>query len=167
MPQAMIWSSLKKGRADTRAIRDLYDCHVSLPTKRSVRILSGTKARKWIEKQVHEAVATTVTGSEFRGTSACTGRAKGIVRVINTPDDMGKMRAGDILVSVATTPSIVSAMRKAAAILTDEGGLTCHAAIVSRELGIPCVVGLGTITSTLKDGDLVEVDAKKGVVKIK
>lgn len=82
------------------------------------------------------------------------------------PDDMEKMRKGDILVSVATTPSIVPAIRKAAAILTDEGGLTCHAAIVSRELNIPCVVGLHVITFAVKDGDRVSVDATKGIVKL-
>ena len=75
------------------------------------------------------------------------------------------MNYGDVLVSVATTPSIVTAMKKAAAIVTDQGGLTCHAAIVSRELGVPCVVGTKIATASLKDGDLVEVDAMKGIVR--
>ena len=78
---------------------------------------------------------------------------------------MLKMKDGDILVSVATTPSIVPAMKKAAAIVTDEGGLTCHASIVSRELNIPCVVGLKAVTKFVKDGDMLEVDATKGVVR--
>lgn len=75
------------------------------------------------------------------------------------------MKEKDILVSFATNPNLMPAIRKAAAIVTDEGGLTCHAAIVSRELGIPCVVGTKIVTQILKDGDKVEVDARKGIVK--
>jgi len=81
------------------------------------------------------------------------------------PDDMPKMQEGDILVSTATTPSIVPAIRKAVAIVADEGGLTCHAAIISREFNIPCVVGTKIGTKILKDGDQIEVDATKGLVK--
>lgn len=100
------------------------------------------------------------------GTVSFQGTASGTVRIINTPDDMKKMRRGDILVSFATTPSIVPAMKKAAAIITDEGGLTCHAAIVSRELKIPCVVGTKHATRVFKDGDRVEVDANTGTVRL-
>ncbi len=105
-------------------------------------------------------------GEEVRGNTAYKGKVQGRVRIINAPQDMEKMQKGDVLVSVATTPSIVPAMKKAAAIVADEGGLTCHAAIVSRELEIPCVVGTKFATQVLKDGDLVEVDADKGVVTI-
>ncbi|MDI6778021.1 MAG: PEP-utilizing enzyme [Patescibacteria group bacterium] len=91
---------------------------------------------------------------------------RGIVRRVDMPDDMAKMNEGDILVSTATTPSIVPAIRKASAIITDEGGLTCHAAIVSREFEIPCVIGTKIATKVLKDGDLAEVNAEKGLVKI-
>ena len=79
---------------------------------------------------------------------------------------MQKMNEGDILVSVATTPSIVPAMKKAAAFITDEGSLTCHAAIVSREMNKPCVVGVKIATKVLKDGDRVTINAKKGIIKI-
>ena len=65
-----------------------------------------------------------------------------------------------------TNPTYVPAMQKAAAVITDEGGLLCHAAIVSRELKVPCIIGTKVATKVLKDGDRVEVDAKKGVVKI-
>ena len=80
---------------------------------------------------------------------------------------MSKMEYGDILVAWATNPAIVPAMKKAAAIVTNEGGLTCHAAIVSRELNIPCIVGTKIATEVLKDGDIVEVDADNGIVKKK
>jgi pyruvate,water dikinase len=79
---------------------------------------------------------------------------------------MKGFKPGEILVAIATTPSIVPAMKKAGAILTDEGGLTCHAAIVSRELKVPCVVGLKIVTDTLTNGDEVEVDAVRGIVNI-
>ncbi len=76
------------------------------------------------------------------------------------------MQKGDILVSIATDPDIVPAMKKAAAIVTEQGGVTSHAAIVSRELGTPCVIGTKIATKVFKDGDLVEVDAVKGIVKL-
>ncbi|MFH0835388.1 MAG: PEP-utilizing enzyme [Candidatus Micrarchaeota archaeon] len=103
--------------------------------------------------------------AELRGTCASAGFARGIVRIVNLKEDLGKMNEGDILVSMSTNPEMVLAMRKAAAIVTDQGGLTCHAAIVSRELGVPCVVGTRNATRILKDGDLVEVDATRGIVK--
>ena len=79
---------------------------------------------------------------------------------------MGKMEKGNIMVAHTTFPALIPAMKKAAAIVTDDGGITCHAAIVARELKIPCVVGTKIATQVLKDGDLVEVDADKGIVKI-
>jgi len=75
------------------------------------------------------------------------------------------MNDGDILVSKMTDPEIVAAMKKAGAIITDSGGITCHAAIVSRELGIPCVISTKFATKLFEDGDRVEVDADKGIIK--
>ena len=76
------------------------------------------------------------------------------------------IKKGDILVSPMTQPNFVSILSKAKGIITDEGGITCHAAIVARELKKPCIIGTGNATEILKDGDLVEVDAERGVVKI-
>lgn len=64
-----------------------------------------------------------------------------------------------------TRPELMPAVKKAKAIITDEGGLTCHAAIVSRELGVPCIIGTKIATKILKDGNLVEVDANKGIIR--
>jgi len=100
------------------------------------------------------------------GDCASPGRVRGEVKIINVPKDMVKMKAGDILVSIATTPDLVPAIKKAAAIITDVGGITCHAAIISRELGIPCVVGAKFATKILRDGDLVDVNATHGKVDI-
>lgn len=103
---------------------------------------------------------------ELKGQTGCLGYGKGIVKKIFRPSDMEKMNKGDVLVSIATDPDIVPAMKKAAAIVTEQGGVTSHAAIVSRELKIPCVIGTKIATKVLNDGDLVEVDANKGIVKI-
>ncbi len=104
--------------------------------------------------------------TEIEGMAACGGRAQGKVRVIVSPKDIDKMQEGEILVSTMTSPDFVVAMKKAAAIITDEGGVTSHAAIVSRELGIPCVIGTKNATRILEDGMTVEVRANHGLVKI-
>ena len=84
----------------------------------------------------------------------------------NIIEEIKKVHKGDILVANTTGPEIMIACTKAAAIVTDEGGMTSHAAIVSRELKIPCIVGTKIATKVFKDGDLVEVDATKGIVKL-
>jgi len=103
---------------------------------------------------------------EIIGTVASAGRAIGKVRIVITEKDVLPFQEGEILVSTMTRPEHIVAMKKAKAIVTNEGGITCHAAIVSRELGIPCIIGTKIATKVLKDGDLVEVDAEKGIVKI-
>jgi pyruvate,water dikinase len=100
----------------------------------------------------------------IQGQGAAPGIASGNVVIIRDAKDTGKVKAGDILVTKMTNPDMVPAMRKVAAIVTDEGGLTCHAAIVSRELGTPAVVGTKTATSVLTNGQLVTVDGEKGNV---
>ncbi len=104
--------------------------------------------------------------NQLHGTCACSGSAKGTVKIINAVSDMPKMNQGDILVSHTTFPSLVPAMEKAAAIISEDGGITCHAAIVSRELGTPCVTGVKTALKVLKDGDVVEVRASEGRIII-
>ena len=101
----------------------------------------------------------------LKGQIACKGRAKGIAKIIKDKDDLDKVKAGDILITAFTRPEFLPAMKKAGAIVTNMGGITCHAVIVSRELGIPCVVGVENANKIFKDGDLVEVDANGGVVR--
>ncbi len=98
------------------------------------------------------------------GMSASPGVAGGIVKIIHSMDDLGKIKQGDILVTTMTNPDMVVTMQKAAAIVTSEGGATAHAAIVSREMGIPAVVGAQTALDVLKDGDEVTVDGSNGKV---
>ncbi len=99
-----------------------------------------------------------------RGLAASPGTAVGKVIVIEDINEIARVKDGDILVTGMTNPDMVPAMRKAAAVVTDEGGRTCHAAIVSRELGIPCIVGSKNGTAVLAEGVLVTVDATRGVV---
>ena len=98
------------------------------------------------------------------GASASPGMASGPAKIVPEASQIDKIVNGDILVAEMTTPDFVPAMKRAAAIVTDRGGRTAHAAIVSRELGIPCVVGAKKATATLKDGQVVTVDGTKGKV---
>ncbi|MDP3397430.1 MAG: phosphoenolpyruvate synthase [Methanoregula sp.] len=100
----------------------------------------------------------------LKGQGAAPGIASGKVVVIRDVKDTGSVREGDILVTKMTNPDMVPAMRKVAAIITDEGGLTCHAAIVSRELGTPAIVGTKTATKVLTNGQLITVDGEKGLI---
>ncbi len=104
--------------------------------------------------------------SKLYGVIANRGLIRSIARIVNSIDDVDKVKTGDILVAPMTIPEMISAMQKAAAFVTDEGGILCHAAIVSREMNKPCIIGTKIATKVLKDGDLVEVDAEKGIVKI-
>ncbi|MFH1832826.1 MAG: PEP-utilizing enzyme [Candidatus Levyibacteriota bacterium] len=103
---------------------------------------------------------------QLKGNVACQGFIKGYVRRLMGHDQIHLLQEGEILVSPMTIPDFLPAMKKAVAFVTDEGGMLCHAAIVARELNKPCIVGTGIATQVLKDGDLVEVDANTGVVKI-
>lgn len=104
--------------------------------------------------------------SKISGNIAMTGQVTGIVKVVNRKQDFDKFNQGDILVSAMTRPELMPVIRKAAGIITDEGGITCHAALVSREMGIPCVIATENATMLLKDGDKVLLDADNGVIKI-
>jgi phosphohistidine swiveling domain-containing protein len=103
---------------------------------------------------------------ELKGVAVSRGKVRGRVKILLSPRLTSEMKNGEILVAPMTSPDYIVAMRKALAVITDVGGLMSHAAIVSRELGIPCIVGTKIATKVLKDGDEVEVDADNGLVKI-
>lgn len=107
-------------------------------------------------EEEHEIIA--------QGLGASPGIASGTARILGSIEEADRFRKGDILVTRMTAPDWVPLMRQAAAIVTDEGGMTAHAAIVSRELGIPCIVGTRTATKMIADGEKVTVDAREGVV---
>lgn len=98
------------------------------------------------------------------GQAASPGMASGSVRILRSPKEGGSLVQGEILVATMTSPDWVPAIRRAGALVTDGGGMTCHAAIVSRELGVPCIVGTRSATSVLHDGQVVTVDATAGRV---
>lgn len=102
---------------------------------------------------------------EIKGTAACLGKAEGRARVTMSAADAKDILQGEILVTSMTSPDFIVAIKKAAAIVTNEGGITCHAAIISREFGIPCIVGTRIATKAIKTGDYIEVNANHGFVR--
>ncbi|MBP3459376.1 MAG: hypothetical protein J6K58_09210 [Lachnospiraceae bacterium] len=106
------------------------------------------------------------TSEQLSGTAAYGGKIKGVVTIVTNENDFYKMEQGDILVASMTVPKFLPIMKKASAMVTDEGGVLCHAAIVARELEIPTIIGTKWATSVLDDGDLIEVDANNARVKI-
>ena len=130
----------------------------------SAEIYSGKKAVEKARGELHSEQKSDV--SDIQGIVGSPGKVQGVVVIVYTNKDLFKVKKGNVLVATMTRQDFVPVMRKAAAIITDEGGVTCHAAIISRELGIPCIVGAKWATLQLKDGDYVEVDAEKGVVKL-
>ena len=119
-----------------------------------------------IAKEYFDILEKTIAASEIKGTTASPGKAIGTAKIILNQSDFSKMEDGDVIVASMTRPEYVSIMKKASAIVTDEGGITCHAAIVSRELNLPCITGTQIATRSLKDGDLIDVNADHGLVKI-
>ncbi len=120
-----------------------------------VKKIINLMKKQWLKK----------LSKEISGTPACVGKVKGVARIILTSDKLSRLKKGEILITGMTRPDFVAGMKRAGAIVTDEGSLTCHAAVISREFNIPCVVGAKIATKVLKDGDMVEVDAEKGVVR--
>jgi phosphoenolpyruvate synthase/pyruvate phosphate dikinase len=126
-----------------------------------IDIFSGSKMsnfRKLCKEKLEDNIIT--------GRTAFPGIASGKVKIIFQHQDLDNFKKGEVLVASMTTPSMVMTMKKAAAFITDEGGITCHAAILAREMKKPCVIGTKNATKILKDCDLVEVDANEGIVKI-
>ena len=130
--------------------------------KKDPIIFKGKEANTLFKKLFQEKDTNV---NDVRGMCASQGRSEGNVKIILKSEDLPKMQQGDILISSMTRPELVPAMKKAAAIVTDEGGITSHAAIVSRELGIPCVVGTKIATKVFKDNDFIEVNANHGIAR--
>ena len=137
----------------------------------SWQTLTGQQALRIIKNFDAYVLQTSHIGNELKGQTARPGFYRGKVRIIpfdlkaDTMKKIQLMKKGEVLVTGSTGPEMILACKKAGAIVTEEGGIASHAAIVSRELGIPCVIGTKVATQVLKDGDLVEVDANLGVVR--
>jgi phosphoenolpyruvate synthase/pyruvate phosphate dikinase len=153
-------------KMDKEEIARRKDCAIMTIKDGNLIVYSGDEAKNFFANKNIKKEEIEINSDMFKGTCASSGQAKGVVKIINTTAEMDKMNQGDIMVSHTTFPALVPAMKKASAIVTEDGGITCHAAIVARELKTPCVTGIKIITKIVKDGDLVEVDADNGLVKI-
>lgn len=131
-----------------------------------ISVLQGDEAEKHISEFEEENRTDWEEQAKIEGTVAQRGHVESEVRLVFEDADIEKVEEGDILVSPMTTPDMMVGIMDAEGIITDEGGMASHAAIVSRELGIPCVIGTETATSILQDGDKVRLDAENGVVEI-
>ncbi len=155
-------------RPNVEAVQKRQEIFIS--TYDRIKPYEGTLAREIAHKFEEETVDT----NKIVGKMASKGKVSGVVKVIPVDysnietmnKEINKMRKGDILVAKTTAPELMIACQKASAIVTDMGGLLSHAAIVSREFGIPCIVGTGNATKILADGDEVEVDADNGIVNV-
>lgn len=148
---------------DKEAIKKRTEYNVGFEIGENVYIYTGKEAQE-IEDTYLEV--KNIGQKEFKGRVACVGHACGVASLILGSDEFHKMKKDNILVVLNTSPDYVPIMHKASAIVAEEGGLTAHVSVVSREFGIPCVVGIRGITKMIKDGDRLEVDAQKGIVKI-
>lgn len=130
------------------------------------KVLESDEALDFIRKR--PILFTKANGGNLvlRGKIGYRGEAIGRVKIVKSDRDNIKVKKGDILVAIMTTTNFIPAMRKSAAFVTDEGGVTCHAAILAREMKKPCIIGTLSATKELKDGDNILVDANKGMVKI-
>ncbi|MEI6627619.1 MAG: PEP-utilizing enzyme, partial [bacterium] len=186
---------MKHLKAIAKKIGVSYEELLDLTTEEIINGINGTDVKNIIEKRrddrwlvvsvpgekskviddprvVEQLISTMIPKAKTSDAGSIVGQignkgiGRGTVKVILSPQNSAKMQKGDVLVTTMTTPDFVPLMQKASAIVTDIGGLLCHAAIISRELNIPCVIGTKFATHLLKDGDKVEVDANKGIVKI-
>lgn len=145
--------------------RYIQGVHLTIDEEK-YKIFEGAEAES-IKRELESISEEGISESKIiTGQVASQGYAKGIARVVLTQQDFDAFNEGEILVTSMTRPEFVPLMKKAAAIVTNEGGITCHAAIVSRELGKPCIIGTKQATQVIKNGDLVEVRANHGTVRI-
>jgi phosphohistidine swiveling domain-containing protein len=161
--RSSLLNEVKNLKINPEIFRNRIEASVYLveKNKSGVKILAGKKAEPYLKEFLDE-----VKDKVIKGTIASQGKVFGRARIILKKKDFTKLKKGEVLVTTMTRPEYFPILKKAAAIVTDEGGLTSHAAIISRELGVPCVIGTKIATQALKSGDRVEVDANKGIVKI-
>lgn len=157
-------SNLLSGRLTKDKLNKRLDYSVIVwqKSKKKPQILMGSKGKEWEEK----TLLKTSLGGIIQGRTACPGKVTGKVRILLKAEDCNQLKQGEVLVTFMTSPDFMRAIRKCSAIVTNLGGVTSHAAIISRELNIPCIVGTKTATKFLKDGDLIEVDADNGIVRV-
>ncbi|MHB8871284.1 MAG: PEP-utilizing enzyme [Candidatus Doudnabacteria bacterium] len=140
--------------------------------KHTIESVENKKRVFYTPKEAKRLLSRVVQKEQFlestslKGQTAFPGLVRGKVKIVHSTKDLSKVQHGDILIAITTNPDFMSAMHRALAFVTDVGGITSHAAIVAREMKKPCVIGTKFATKILKDNDIVEVDANKGIVNI-
>ncbi|MBT4540432.1 hypothetical protein HOC35_02875 [Candidatus Woesearchaeota archaeon] len=147
-------------------LNNRFNASVLLFEDEKLNIILGEEVNE-VEEAIHEVTQNSDEEKQgiLKGISAFPGKIKGIARIIPDPHNVSEFNEGEILITGMTRPEFLPLMKRAAGIVTDVGGMLCHAALVSRELKKPCIVGTEKATKLFKDGDLIEVDADKGIVK--
>lgn len=141
-------------------------CHIRAGQIDIYQGKAGKEFQAKIKNQITNQQKPAASFGKVQGMVAFSGTAHGQVKIVATTDDLAQFKKGNILISPSTNPDLISAMRKAAAIITDHGGIVSHAAIVARELEIPCIVGTKNATTTFQNGDWVKVDANQGTIEL-
>jgi phosphohistidine swiveling domain-containing protein len=157
----MTYDEVMKGKYDKKIIDKRKKGFVFTFHSGRISILIGTEYLKFKENYANNDKKQNFV----KGRVAFSGLVKGPVKIVRNELDMAGVQQGDILVTYMTTPNMIPAMKLASAFVTNEGGITCHAAIIAREMGKPCIIGTQESTDIFEDGDMVEVDADKGIVK--
>ncbi|MDO8563486.1 MAG: PEP-utilizing enzyme [Nanoarchaeota archaeon] len=160
-PEEMLYL-LNDKKLDEKSIEERTKSYLVIMTPDKFFTLTGKEAEDFEEKFIK---IDNIDKKEFKGRVACKGFVRGKAKIILGTDDFHKFNKGDIIIATNTSPDFVPLMKKASAIIAEEGGLTAHASVVSREMGVPCIVGIHNATKIFKDNELIEVDANKGVVK--
>jgi phosphoenolpyruvate synthase/pyruvate phosphate dikinase len=163
--EAFAGNGLDKLRTKAKARAKLC-CYKIIGNK--MEIWDGEECKKIVNEMMETEGLQNDDGKDqiIKGMVAYKGHVKGVAKIVLVEADMEKLNEGEILVSSATNPDLILAMKRASAFVTDMGGITSHAAIVSREMKKPCVVGTKNATRLIKDGDMVEVNADLGIVTI-
>ncbi|MBS3128226.1 hypothetical protein J4410_03715 [Candidatus Woesearchaeota archaeon] len=153
---------LDKKEIDWTTVKERIKQSICITDEKKISILIGKEAETFEKKYLS---CQDKNKNSFKGRIACKGRAKGKAKIILGTKDFHKLKKGDILVVSNTSPDYIPILTKAVAIIAEEGGLTAHVSLVSRELNIPCIVGIPNIVTLLKDNEEIEVNANKGIVR--
>jgi len=158
---------IRRKKIRLQSLQDRYEFSIILSSRGQSMAVIGTQAKKidQIIKKNNIIQGQTALTENITGQTAYPGIVKGLVRVANNKNEIKNIKKGEIIVSIQTNPDMIAGLRKCVGLITDNGGITCHAAIVARELKIPCVVGTKVATKILNNGDLVRLDANKGFIK--
>ncbi|MFH0852832.1 MAG: PEP-utilizing enzyme [bacterium] len=148
-----------------KELKARYQDSATIYDGKTIKAISGLALKKYYQTEIKVDKKDYKKIINAKGQVACSGRAVGRVCVIKSITELKRVKKGDVIIAHATTPMHVPAMEKAAAIIVETGGLLSHAAIVSRELNKPCLVGVQNATSIFKDGERVEVDNTLGIAK--